>query len=181
MGTAHSTETAEVGRIDGAAGIGREYLTFQLAGEEYGVSILDVQEIRAWERVIQLPNSPAYIKGVLNLRGVIVPVVDLRARFGFPTQNNTPTTVLIVLKIESEDGVQIIGVVVDAVCDVIAAADEQLKLAPDFSVSPEEQFIKGLVNHHAGLVILLHTDKLLSHAELSCIRKHAEAGTMDAH
>ena len=99
----------------GDNGEGEQYLTFMLAGEEYGVDILRVQEIKGWDNVTPIPNTPSYIKGVINLRGTIVPIIDLRERFSLETISYGPTTVVIVLKVNSDKGSRTMGIVVDAV------------------------------------------------------------------
>ncbi len=138
-----------------------QYLTFIMADEEYGVDILAVQEIRGWENATPLPNAPPHIKGVINLRGTIVPLVDLRKCFGMDTIEYTAITVVIVLKVETEKGSRVMGIVVDAVSDVYALADKDLRAAPDLGSSINTEVIKGLVNVDDKLVILLDIDKLL--------------------
>ena len=110
---------------------GNQYLTFMLAGEEYGVDILRVQEIKGWNSVTPIPNTPKYIKGVINLRGTIVPIIDMRERFNLEVIPYGLTTVVIVLRVESEKGSRIMGVVVDAVSEVYNISAEELKAAPD--------------------------------------------------
>jgi purine-binding chemotaxis protein CheW len=154
-----------------------QYLTFLLAGEEYGVGILDVQEVKAWEGVTQIPNAPAHVKGVLDLRGMIVPIVDLRIRFGLPSQDYTATTVIIVLKLEQQGDTQVIGIVVDAVSDVMDVTDDRVKDPPEFANSAQTRFLKGLASLDNKLVILLNTDKLLSQGEMDELKKQSGAGT----
>jgi len=143
-----------------------QYLTFIMAGEEYGVDILAVQEIRGWESATPLPNSPPHIKGVINLRGTIVPIVDLRQCFGMEAIEYTGITVVIVLKIATESGHRVMGIVVDAVSDVYSLSDEQMRPAPDMGKSINTDVIKGLVNVDEKMVILLDIDKLLTLEEL---------------
>lgn len=169
-----TTRDEGAGRLLGTNQVGTQYLTFFLAGEEYGVGILDVQEVRAWEGVTQIPNAPLYVKGVLDLRGLIVPIVDLRTRFGLPVQDYTPTTVIIVLKLENETETQVIGIVVDAVSDVMDVTNENIKDAPEFSKTENSEFIRGLASHHHNLVILLNTDRLLSKGELTGLKTQTE-------
>ena len=119
---------------DGVVDLGNEtgqFLTFVLAEEEYGVDILKVQEIKGWEEATPIPNSPDYVLGVINLRGTIVPILDLRTRFGLSKRELGRTTVVIVLRIEDEDRTQIVGLVVDAVSDVFNFKPEQLRPFPD--------------------------------------------------
>ena len=139
-----------------------QFLTFIMADEEYGVDILCVQEIRGWENATPLPNSPAHIKGVINLRGTIVPIVDLRKCFGMDSIEYTAITVVIVLKVKSEAGDRVMGIVVDAVSDVYTLSNQDMRSAPDLGNSINTEFIRGLVNVNGKMVILLNIDKLLS-------------------
>lgn len=139
-----------------------QYLTFIMAGEEYGVDILAVQEIRGWESATPLPNAPPHIKGVINLRGTIVPIVDLRQCFGMDAIEYTAITVVIVLKVHTEDGFRVMGIVVDAVSDVYALAEGDMRPAPDLGSSVNTEVIKGLVNVDDKMVILLDIDELLT-------------------
>ena len=139
-----------------------QYLTFELAGEDYGVDILRVQEIRGWDVVTRIPNSPPYVKGVLNLRGAIVPIFDLRERFGLPFHEYTKDTVVIVMRIQSSTGIRIMGVIVDAVSDVLNANSEGHVTAPDFGGRIATEFIASLVSAGDKMVMLLDVDKLLS-------------------
>jgi purine-binding chemotaxis protein CheW len=150
-----------------------QYLTFFLAGEEYGVSILDVQEVRVWDGVTSIPNAPVYVKGVLDLRGVIVPVIDLRVRFNMESVDYDETTVIVVLKIEADGKEHIIGIVVDAVSDVLDVSSDQQKAAPEFETSGNTEFISGLATVNNKMVILLDTNKLLSRKEIAAIA-HSE-------
>jgi len=138
-----------------------QYLTFLLGDEEYGVEILRVQEIKGWDNVTRIPNSPHYLCGVLNLRGTIVPVVDLRLRFGMPARAYTPTTVVVVLKV---DGItqRTVGIVVDGVSDAHNVLPEEIKPAPDFGSSINTDFITGLVSIDDNMMMILNIDSLLS-------------------
>ncbi|MGK0250161.1 MAG: purine-binding chemotaxis protein CheW, partial [Oleispira sp.] len=138
-----------------------QYLTFLLGDEEYGVEILRVQEIKGWDSVTRIPNSPHYLCGVLNLRGTIVPVVDLRLRFGMPALAYTPTTVVVVLKV---DGItqRTVGIVVDGVSDAHNVLPEDIKPAPDFGSSINTDFITGLVSIEENMMMILNIDSLLS-------------------
>ena len=141
---------------------GREYLTFELAGEEYGVDILRVREIRGWEPVTWIPNSPAFVKGVLNLRGAIVPVIDLRIRFDLPRSDYTPMTVVVVLAVKSGDGRErIMGVVVDAISDVVNARLSEIQSTPEFDASIKIDYINGLATAGEQMIMLVDVDKLL--------------------
>ena len=138
-----------------------QYLTFIMADEEYGVDILRVQEIRGWESVTPIPNSPMHVKGVINLRGTIVPIIDLRQRFGLENIDYGPLTVVIVLKVESAQGERIMGIVVDAVSDVYALSNQDMRDAPDLGDHIDTAYIKGLVNVDNKMVILLEINELL--------------------
>lgn len=143
-----------------------QYLTFILAGEEYGVDILRVQEIKGWENATKIPNAPHYIKGVMNLRGAIVPIVDLRERFNLESLNYGPTTVVIVLRVHDEENTRTMGIVVDAVSDVYDIAAENLRPAPDFGEVISVDFLKGLATVDEKMVIILDIDHLLTSGEL---------------
>lgn len=151
----------------------QQYLTFILAGEEYGVDILRVQEIKGWDNVTKIPNAPHYIKGVMNLRGSIVPIVDLRIRFNMEALDYGPTTVVIVLKIESNDRQRIVGIVVDAVSDVYDINADLMQAAPDFGDHISVDFIKGLATVDSKMVIILNADCLLTNSEMETLRNVA--------
>jgi purine-binding chemotaxis protein CheW len=139
-----------------------QYLTFIMNNEEYGVDILCVQEIRGWETATPLPNAPKHIKGVINLRGTIVPIIDLRQCFGLAGIDYTALTVVIVLKVQHEGVSRVIGVVVDGVSDVYSLSDKDLRQAPDLGSAVDMHFIKGLVGIDEKMVILLNIDQLLN-------------------
>jgi len=136
-----------------------DFLSFSLANELYGVDIRDVEEIRVWEKPTPIPRAPSYVKGVINLRGMIVPVVDLRARFHIGHCSYTATTVVLVLRHVSEDSERLMGLVVDAVADVVSRGDKELTSALGESlVTP---FILGLLNIDQQVMSLLDTEALL--------------------
>jgi len=134
-----------------------QFLTFRLDGQEYGIAILKVQEIKGWDKMTPIPNSPPYVKGVLNLRGVIVPVFDLRLRFGLPEARDA-FTVIIVVNI----GGRLAGIVVDAVSDVINVSPEQQCAAPEYEGQQNREFIKGLAQVEDKLLILLDIDRMVN-------------------
>lgn len=146
-----------------------QYLTFLLAGEEYGIDILRVQEIKGWDNVTQIPNTPKYIKGVINLRGTIVPIIDLRLRFRLDPINYGQTTVVIVLKVEGEKGMRTMGIVVDAVSEVYNISDDGMKPAPDFGQAISTDFVRGLATVDDKMIIVLNIDKLLNSSVLDQI------------
>ena len=164
-----STQTVENSNNGEAASVtdsDDQFLTFIMNNEEYGVNILCVQEIRGWESATPLPNAPSHIKGVINLRGTIVPIVDLRQCFGLDAIEYTPVTVVIVLKVETSKGSRITGIVVDALSEVYTIADGEVKPAPDLGDAVDTSYVRGLVDVDKKMVILLEIDKLLSMEEL---------------
>jgi purine-binding chemotaxis protein CheW len=141
---------------------GTQYLTFLLADEQYGLNILQVQEIRGWEAVTRVPNTPDYVKGVINLRGTIVPVLDLRRRFGLDDTEYTMETVVIVVRLTDKDGAErSLGLVVDAVSDVLVARDDAIASTPDFAAGVPTESILGLLDDGGHMVILLDVGALL--------------------
>lgn len=144
---------------------GEQYLTFCVGDEHYGVDILSVNAIRGWDTPTLIPNSPDYVKGVINLRGVIVPIVDLRTRFGVGEESYTPTTVVIVLSAQTEQVNRTMGFVVDAVSDVLNVEEKDLKKAPLFCGNLAHEFINGLVNVGDNVVTLLSIEALLALTE----------------
>jgi purine-binding chemotaxis protein CheW len=152
----------EIAIDDAAAVISTQYLTFFMSGEEYGVDILCVQEIRGWENATPLPNSPPHIRGVINLRGTIVPIIDLRLCFGLAAAEYTPVTVVIVLKIQTEKGSRVVGIVVDAVSDVYTLAPSDMRAVPDLGNGVDTRYVKSLVTVNGRMVILLDMAPLLA-------------------
>ncbi|WP_347987397.1 chemotaxis protein CheW [Methylomonas sp. AM2-LC] len=143
-----------------------QFLTFELAGDAYGIEILKVQEIRGWEPVRKLPNTPDFVKGALNLRGCIVPIIDLRERFNIAGLEYTPTTVVIVLSIKTPQTVNlIIGMVADAVSDVFDINLADIKEAPNLGSKINTCYIRGMYVRESGMVMLLDVDKLLNPEE----------------
>ncbi len=146
--------------LQGQAGTD-QYLTFILAGEEYGIDILRVQEIRGWESATNIPNTPDFILGVINLRGAVVPIIDLRSRFGLESIEFSKTTVVIVVKIEDKEGDRIMGIVVDAVSEVYNISEDMLREAPDLGGAINTDFVKGLATVDEKMIILLNVDLLI--------------------
>ena len=140
-----------------------QFLTFELAGEAYGIEILKVQEIRGWEPIRKIPNTPAYLKGALNLRGSIVPIVDLRERFNMEKIEYTPTTVVIVMCIQTENtGTTVMGIVADAVSDVLDIDLNEIKASPNLGAKINTRYIRGMYVGKTNMVMLLDVDKLLN-------------------
>lgn len=148
-----------------------QYLTFMLSDEEYGVDILRVQEIRGWDGATAIPNAPDYVLGVVNLRGVVVPIFDLRKRFNLDNAEFTPETVTVVVKVAHEKGERTIGMVVDAVSDVYNITAENINAAPDVGGSVNMEFIKGLATINNEMIILLDIDELINVGVLEDIQK----------
>ncbi len=139
-----------------------QFLSFKLGDEEYAVDILSVQEIRSWEPVSPIPNTHQYEKGVVNLRGAIVPIMDLRERFGIGHLEYTPITVVVVLQTTAESGQnRIMGVVVDSVSDVVDVDEDDIQRAPEFGNKVSTEFITGLASVDDRMVMLLDVQKLL--------------------
>jgi purine-binding chemotaxis protein CheW len=157
---------SSAGLDDTAKNLDGQFLSFSLGGEEYGVDILRVQEIKGWEEVRPLPDTPEYIKGVLDLRGVIVPIIDLRSRFHLETVAYTPTTVTIVLSVESEGNKHIIGVVVDGVSDVLDVKADEVRKSPDLGSHINTRYITGMVSQDKRMIVLLDVDRLFNPEEL---------------
>lgn len=161
-----SAQNVDLGLETDMTGEGEQFLTFILANEEYGVDILRVQEIRGWDTVTEIPNTPAYIKGVINLRGTIVPIVDLRNRFGLEDIEYGPMTVVVVLKVISNDRDRVMGVVVDAVSDTYTIPRDDIKEAPDFGGAISIEYVQGLATIDEKMLILLDIDHLLNSGDL---------------
>ncbi len=156
-----------------------QYLTFVLAGEEYGVDILRVQEIKGWDAVTPIPNTPEYMKGVINLRGAIVPIIDLRQRFGLDLLDYGPTTVMIILKVVGESKERIMGIVVDAVSEVYNIPTSELQPPPDFGGVVSVEFVRGLASVDDKMVIVLDIDHLLNSDELVVLDKASQSSGVE--
>ena len=150
------------GKPEKAAGAGsHQVLTFVLGNETYGVDILRVQEIRGWSAVTKIPHAPAHVLGVLNLRGSIVPIVDLRMRFSLDRAEYTTVTVIIVVSVISAAGRRDFGVVVDGVSDVVDVNTAEVKAAPELGAKGATDYIRGLVPVSERMVVLLDIDRLI--------------------
>ncbi|EKE18214.1 MAG: hypothetical protein ACD_10C00085G0002 [uncultured bacterium] len=157
--THNGTATAEA---DLAAS---EYLTFTLGCEEYAIDILKVQEIRGYESPTLIANAPPFIKGVINLRGIIVPVVDLRIKFKLGNVEYTPFTVVIILNVAR----RVIGVVVDSVSDVISLTQAQIRPAPDFAGTFDTRYIQGLASQGSRMMIVTDIERLMTSSDMELI------------
>jgi purine-binding chemotaxis protein CheW len=158
------------------AGDVHQFLTFALGQEEYGVEILKIQEIKGFSAITPLPNTPAFIKGVLNLRGTIVPIIDLRKKFSLPEVGYTKFTVIVVVQVQGK----IMGFIVDAVSDVLNVAGADIQPTPDLHGQVDTSFINGLAKTGEKLVILLDIEKVLTAAETATVAQAAvEAASMN--
>jgi purine-binding chemotaxis protein CheW len=141
----------------------REYLTFRLGEEEYGIDILKVQEIRGYEQPTRIANAPSFIKGVVNLRGVIVPIVDMRLKFGLGSAEYNDFTVVIILNL----GARVVGMVVDSVSDVMELSPDQIRDTPEIDSVVDSSYITGLGTLNDRMLILIAIEKLMGPAEMA--------------
>ncbi len=148
--------------IDSLPHGGSELLTFTLGAEEYGLDILKVQEIRGYDAVTRIVNAPDFIKGVINLRGVIVPIVDLRLKFRLGEATYNAFTVVIILNIAQ----RVVGIVVDGVSDVVSLATEQLRPAPEFGSAVDTRFVLGLATVDERMLIVVDIERLMTSADM---------------
>lgn len=145
--------------------VGQEFLVFTLGEEEYGIDILKVQEIRGYDKVTRIANTPSFIKGVTNLRGVIVPIIDLRVKFLQENVTYDENTVVIVLNIHQ----RVVGIVVDGVSDVLSLSVDQIRPAPEFTVTLSTEYLTGLGSLGERMLILVDIEKLLSSEEMALV------------
>jgi purine-binding chemotaxis protein CheW len=150
---------------------GSQFLTFQLGEELYGVDILRVQEIKGYTTVTKIPNTPSHIKGVLNLRGTIVPIIELRTKFGMPTIEYTMFTVIVVVVVQEK----VMGLIVDAVSDVLDIAKSDIQPPPKFGAKIDVSFLNGIGKSGDKLVALLNMDQLLSDGEMPTLEAQSAA------
>ena len=155
-----------------AAGEGRsvkgregKYLTFSLSGEEYGIGILKVKEIIGMMAITRIPQTPEYVKGVINLRGKVIPVIDLRSKFGLETGEYTERTCVVVVEVSRDEGHVLIGSIVDSVSEVLNIRQTEIEETPDFGTSLDTRFILGMAKVGSGIKILLDIDKVLGSIE----------------
>ena len=163
MAQAAVAEQAAPAQTAAAAKQANEFLTFTLGDEEYGVEILKVQEIRSYEEPTTIANAPAFIKGVVNLRGVIVPIVDMRIKFGLAKADYDQFTVVIILNVAR----RVVGMVVDSVSDVIQLSGEQIREAPQFGASLDTEYITGLGTVDERMLILMDIEKLMTSNDMA--------------
>ncbi|EPL8005074.1 chemotaxis protein CheW [Klebsiella aerogenes] len=161
---------ATVSKLAGET-VGQEFLIFTLGNEEYGIDILKVQEIRGYDQVTRIANTPDFIKGVTNLRGVIVPIIDLRVKFAQQGVSYDENTVVIVLNF----GQRVVGIVVDGVSDVLSLTAEQIRPAPEFAVTLATEYLTGLAALGERMLILVDIEKLLSSEEMALVDNVAKS------
>jgi len=143
-----------------------KYLTFQLATEEFGIGVLKVREIMGMHEITAVPQTPAHVKGVINLRGKVVPVVDLRLKFGLPTAEYTQRTCIIVTQVRGESGPTLMGIIVDGVSEVLNLSANEIEDSPDFGDEAVSRFLLGMAKVKGKVKILLDIDAVLSTQEL---------------
>ncbi|MBW2015251.1 MAG: purine-binding chemotaxis protein CheW [Deltaproteobacteria bacterium] len=146
-----------------------KYLTFSLDGEEYGIGILKIKEIIGMMPITPVPRTPDFVKGVVNLRGKVIPVIDLRLRFGMEETEYTERTCIIVVEIEQESGQMVIGIVVDSVSEVLNIKEEDIEATPTFGTKLDTEYILGMAKMEGGVKILLNIEKTIGATELDQI------------
>jgi len=144
-----------------------EFLTFRLGGEEYGIEILKVQEIRGYDSITQIANAPEFIKGVVNLRGIIVPIIDMRIKFRLGTADYDQFTVVIILNVAG----RVMGIVVDGVSDVLTLETEQMRPTPEFGSVIDTEYIMGLGTVEERMLILIDIEKLMGSSDMGLIEQ----------
>jgi purine-binding chemotaxis protein CheW len=160
-------------KANSASARGGEFLTFRLGEEEYGIDILRVQEIRSYEAPTRIANAPEFIRGVVNLRGVIVPIVDLRLKFGLANPTYDSLTVVIILSVAR----RVVGIVVDAVSDVVTLMPQQVRPAPEFGASLDTRFITGLGTLGERMLILADIERLMTSRDMQLVAQAVETNS----
>jgi len=155
------------------ATVAGKYLTFRLDSEEYGLEILRVQEIIKMLDITHVPRTPAFVRGVINLRGKVIPIIDIRAKFSMPPREKTEKTCIIVVQIPHNDSLLTMGIIVDEVSEVLDIPAEQIEPPPQFGTSVETHFILGMAKTQDSVKILLNTDSVLACNELSNVSEIA--------
>jgi len=148
-----------------------KYLTFTLADEEYGISILKIKEIIGMMPITSVPQTPAFVKGVINLRGKVIPVIDLRLRFGMESNDYTERTCIVVVEIVGQTGTILMGVVVDAVSEVLNIKSNEIENTPTFGTKLDTDYILGMAKMEGSIKILLDIDRVLSAKEIAALEK----------
>jgi len=150
-----------------------KYLTFSLANEEYGIGILKIKEIIGMMSITTVPRTPEFVKGVINLRGKVIPVIDLRLRFKMEPMDYTDRTCIIVVEIESQSDMVLIGAVVDSVSEVLNVGENDIEESPSFGTKLDTDYILGMAKMEGGVKILLDIDKVLNNEEIAALEKAA--------
>ncbi|MDJ0855306.1 MAG: chemotaxis protein CheW [Desulfobacterales bacterium] len=146
-----------------------KYLTFKLADEDYGISLLKVREIIGMMPITSVPRTPAFVKGVINLRGKVIPVTDLRLRFDMPAIDYNDRTCIIVVEVAGQESTVQMGIVVDAVTEVLPVQDQEIEPAPEFGASVDTRYILGMANMEGAVKIMLDIDRVLTQAEIDAL------------
>ncbi len=171
MSSANESAAAVAEKSDVGAQLAGKYLTFKLAEEEYGLEILKVQEIIQMQAVTKVPRTPDYVRGVINLRGKVIPVVDLRRKFGLDSVKDTEKTCIIVVQISHKEGKVVMGIIIDEVKEVLDIKAENIEETPSFGASVNTEFILGIGKIGTSVKMLLSIDKVLSFVEIDSITK----------
>lgn len=158
-------QTPQEALVEANNGIANEFLTFTLGKEEYGIDILKVQEIRGYDAVTSIANTPEFIKGIINLRGIIVPIVDMRIKFKLGSVEYDQFTVVIILNIAH----RVVGMVVDGVSDVITLPSTQIKPAPEFGAAMDTRYIVGLGTLDDRMIILVDIERLMTSSDMELV------------
>lgn len=158
-------QTSQETLVDASASNTNEFLTFTLGQEEYGIDILKVQEIRGYDAVTHIANTPEFIKGIINLRGIIVPIVDMRIKFKLGTPVYDQFTVVIILNVAN----RVVGMVVDGVSDVITLPPSQIQPPPEFGAAMDTQYIVGLGTLEERMIILVDIERLMTSREMELV------------
>ena len=173
MSQAVLDQPATAEKTDVGLQLAGKYLTFRLAEEEYGLEILKVQEIIQMQAVTKVPRTPDYVRGVINLRGKVIPVIDLRKKFGLAAVADTEKTCIIVVQLTQGSGKLVMGIIIDEVKEVLDIKAENIEETPSFGASINTEFILGMGKIGHSVKILLDIDKVMSAKEMSEIRKTA--------
>jgi purine-binding chemotaxis protein CheW len=158
-----ATLAGGAGKADERAG---KYLTFQLGNEEFAIQVLKVREIMGVQEITAVPQTPVFVKGVINLRGKVIPVVDLRLKFGLPEAAYTQRTCIIVVQVPGERGAMLMGIVVDGVSDVLNLTGAEIENTPDFGQGVTVPYLLGMAKTKGGVKILLDIDQVLTSLEV---------------
>src|SRR6056297_2340911 len=164
-----NTQSTEV--QENLSDLAGKYLTFNLGDEGYGLEILKVQEIIGMQEITKIPRTPDYVKGVINLRGKVIPVIDLRLKFGMAEQELTRKTCIIVVQVTRGDASLIMGIVVDEVSEVLEISGDQIEAAPSLGTQVDTHFITGMAKTETAVKILLDIDKVLSAEEMDALSR----------